>query len=94
MPDILNTLTRAELESIKLKAVKEKRHCAFCDKAILMRPDQHFCSANCRAKYAAAASRVAYERLLKEREDWLLERAAFVKEVARLRELLGPLINN
>ena len=88
MPDVLNTLTKAELETIKLRSVKEKRHCAFCDKAILMRPDQLFCSASCRAKYAQAAARLAYERLVQEKDAWARERAALVKEVARLREEL------
>ena len=91
MPDILNTLTKAELETLKLKTAKEKRHCAFCDKAILMRPDQLFCSSNCRAKYAAASARMAYERLVKERETWMSERTALIKEVARLQEKVKAL---
>lgn len=88
MPDRLNELTRAEIEDIRSQSARETRPCAWCDKPHLMRADQHFCSAKCRAAYAAGAARTLREAHAHEREAWRIEREGLVKEIARLQELL------
>lgn len=92
-PARLNDLTREQIQSlraeIEARKGKEDKHCLWCEAKRLMRADQKFCSASCRAQYAQAAARVQYELLCREKEAWLLEREGYVKEIAALRMRLG-----
>lgn len=86
MVDRLNELTKAELDEIRMKTVRQSRPCLWCEREALMRADQRFCMAKCRAAYAAAAARMQYEHMLRERERWLLERRELQMEIQRLKE--------
>lgn len=87
-PPPINTLSREEILEIRAASAprkREERECLWCDKKVLMREGQSFCSATCRAKYAQSAARLTLERLLREKEIWLKEREEFVREIARLK---------
>jgi hypothetical protein len=90
-PVILNDFTAAEIQEARarLGTKRTERPCLWCEKTKLMRSDQNFCSPSCRAAYARAAAQVVYERLLREKEMWLLEREALIKEIAELRHKIG-----
>lgn len=92
MVDRLNELTKAELDEIRMKTVRQSRPCLWCERETLMRADQRFCSAKCRAGYAAGAARLRYEQLLYEREQWHLERRELQLEIQRLKEKLHAVL--
>lgn len=91
MVNRLNDLTKAEIAAYKerLSSRRQERPCAWCDKPHLMRADQQFCNATCRAAYAQAAARLKYEQLIHAQEVWHKERAELIKEIADLRKELG-----
>ena len=90
-PVILNDFTAAEIQAARarLGSPRTDRSCLWCEKVKSMRADQHFCSTACRAAYARAAAQIAHERLVREKEIWLLEREELIREIAELRHRLG-----
>lgn len=92
-PARLNDLTHEQIQAIRAELEarkgKEDKHCLWCEAKRLMRADQKFCSASCRAQYAQAAARAQYETLCREKEAWALEREELVREIAALRARLG-----
>lgn len=91
MVNRLNDLTKAEIAEYKERRLskREERACAWCDKLHLMRADQHFCCASCRAAYAAAAARLKHEELMRAQEKWHIERGELIREIAALKRELG-----
>lgn len=89
----LRDYTMSELaamkEQTKARQQREERACAWCDKVKVMRADQRFCGASCRVAYSQAAARIQYERVLRERDAWQLERQALIREIADLKRQLG-----
>lgn len=81
--------TRAELfamkDEVQRARVKEERACAWCDRVILMKPEQRFCCPSCRVAYSQAAARIQYERLLMEKAAWEVERGELLKEISELK---------
>ena len=92
MGDILNSITKAEMEAIRLRVARKRdrheRACAWCDKPAMMLADQKFCCAACRTKYSQAAATIEHERLVHAEQCWHEERAALVQEIADLRRQL------
>lgn len=90
-PVILNDFTAAEIQAARarLGSPRTDRPCLWCEKVKSMRADQHFCSTACRAAYARAAAQLAHERLVREKEAWLIEREGLIQEIAELRHRLG-----
>ena len=94
MGDILNNLTKSQLDELKLKLEFKKArkdiNCLWCEKLIKKAlASQRFCCNNCRASYHNAALQVQYENLLVEKERWIAERSELVKEIGRLSRLLN-----
>ena len=78
----------AQLREASRPSTKKEGSCLWCERVVSMRSDQKFCSASCRAAYANAAARLAYEKLLREKAAWELEREELIRELSALRKRL------
>ena len=93
MGDILNNLTREQLSAIQEKALSKRspRNCAYCEKELLMRRDQHFCTPKCRSAYSRAAAAYAAEELIRADAAHRAERDELIRELAAVRAELAAL---
>ena len=92
MPEKINDHTQAEIAEafarVSARSQPVIKACLWCGKESKMRASQLFCTPAHKAAYAREAARLQYEKLLRERQAWLVEREGYIKEIEDLRAQL------
>lgn len=85
---VLNEYHSSELHTMQ----RTLKHCRHCEKQIMMRPDQEFCSSKCRTAYSVAMAEYRREALIADRDFYLKERRDLLQEVDELKRQVADLL--
>lgn len=88
MVDRINDLSRKQIVEYLKKSQPSERNCLWCGKSFLMKPNQQFCSAKCRANRANAVNKLELQSLQNDLRDLLAERESLIRENVMLRAKL------